>query len=422
VSRASTTREARRSAKTITYERPPLTKYQLDAFFHAERYGEIEASTKSGKTHGGIAWLNEEVIRIGAPGRNFWWVAPSYSQTEIAYRRIKLALPPGLCKSNDTNLTILFPNGARMWFKSGEKPDSLYGEDVYACVIDEASRLRADAFYAIRSTITKTKGKLRMIGNVKGRRNWFYQLCRKAESGEKGHVYSRITAGDAAKAGILSKEEIDDAQRTLPENIFKELFLAIPSDDGGNPFGQQHIQECVAPLSHSQPAVWGWDLAKSVDWTVGIALDAQNVVCRFVRFQSPWKETIQRIHQETGTTVARIDSTGVGDPVLEQLQRGENAKSIQYENFEGVLFSAKSKQQLMEGLAVGIQQHNVKFPEGPIVAELDSFEYEYTGRGGHSTGVKYAAAPGMHDDCVCALALAYMGASTAQEEPWSKWV
>jgi len=199
VSRASTTREARRPAKSIEYVRPPLTPYQIAAFFHKERYGEVEASTKSGKTHGGIAWLNEETILLGAPGRNFWWVAPSYSQTEIAYRRTKLALPPGLCKYNDTNLTIVFPNGARMWFKSGEKPDSLYGEDVYACVIDEASRLRAEAFYAIRSTLTKTKGKLRMIGNVKGRRNWFYQLSRKAEAGEQGHVYSRITAGDAAK-------------------------------------------------------------------------------------------------------------------------------------------------------------------------------------------------------------------------------
>ena len=36
-----------------------------------------------------------------------------------------------------------------------------------------------------------------------------------------------------------------------------------------------------------------------------------------------------------------------------------------------------------------------------IVNELESFEYEYT-----RTGVRYAAAQGMHDDAVCALALA----------------
>lgn len=403
--------------ETIPYQRPKLTPYQIAAFFHKERYGEIEASTKSGKTHAGIAWLWEQAAIDGGPGRNYWWVAPSYSQAEIAYRRLKLALPQGLCKFNDGSLTCLLPHGARVWFKSGEKPDALYGEDVYAAVIDEASRLRAEAFYAVRSTVTKTRGRLRMIGNVKGRRNWFYTLCRKAEAGEPGHVYTKITAHDATKAGILSNDEIEDAQRTLPENVFRELFLAEPSDDGGNPFGQKHIQECVHPISSNPPVVWGWDLAKSMDWTVGIALDAQNIVCRFVRFQAPWQETIKTIESETGRIKARVDSTGVGDPILETLQRKGEA-----ENYEGVKFTAQSKQQMMEGLAVGIQQRNVKFPEGPIVAELDAFEYEYTGRGGHSTGVRYSAPEGMHDDCVCALALAFGGALQGVEVPWSSWV
>jgi hypothetical protein len=33
--------------------------------------------------------------------------------------------------------------------------------------------------------------------------------------------------------------------------------------------------------------------------------------------------------------------------------------------------------------------------------ELETFEYEYT-----RTGVRYSAPEGLHDDCVCALALA----------------
>lgn len=401
----------------IQYVRPLLTDYQLKAFFHEARYGEVEASSKSGKTHGCLAWLFEQAAVNGAPGRCYWWVAPSYAQTEIAYRRLKLALqnvPSSIpFRFNDTNLTCLLPNGARIWYKSGEKSDALYGEDVWAAVVDEASRLRAEAFYALRSTLTKTKGKIRIIGNVKGRRNWFYALCRKAEAGEQDHVYSKIVAADAVAAGILSAEEIADAKRTLPEAIFKELFLAEPSDDGGNPFGQQHISECVAATLSVAPAVvYGVDLAKSVDWSVVIGLDSSAAVCHFSRFQLPWKETIDRITKEVGTTRALVDSTGVGDPVLEALQRGGA-----HQNFEGVKFSAQSKQQLMEGLAVGIQQRKVHYPNGPIVAELDAFEYEYT-----RTGVKYTAPEGMHDDCVCALALAYSGMNNPADEPWSNWL
>lgn len=401
----------------VEYVRPPLTSYQISAFFHKERYGEIEASTKSGKTHAGIAWLFEEAAIGGAPGRNYWWVAPSYAQTEIAYRRLKLALPDKFCKFNDTSLTVTLPNGARIWFKSGEKPDSLYGEDVYAAIIDEASRLRADAFYALRSTLTKTQGKIRMIGNVKGRRNWFYAMCRKAEAGEPGHVYTKITASDAVTAGILSKEEIEDAKRTMPENIFRELFLAEPSDDGGNPFGQTHIQACIAPMSSNSPVVFGVDLAKSVDWTVIIGLDSNGIVCHFSRFQAPWQETILRIRNEVGVTKTRVDSTGVGDPVLEALQRPGPTAGIDRENFEGVKFTAQSKQQMMEGLAVGIQNKTVHYPEGPIVSELDSYEYIYT-----RTGVHYDTAPGAHDDCVCALALAHGGMNSAADASWASWV
>lgn len=56
----------------------------------------------------------------------------------------------------------------------------------------------------------------------------------------------------------------------------------------------------------------------------------------------------------------------------------------------------------MEALAVGIQQRKISFPDGVIVDELSNFEYEYT-----STGVKYSAPNGAHDDAVCALALAW---------------
>ena len=55
----------------------------------------------------------------------------------------------------------------------------------------------------------------------------------------------------------------------------------------------------------------------------------------------------------------------------------------------------------MEGLAVAIQQRQITFPVGVIANELGAFEFEYT-----RTGVRYTAPSGLHDDAVCALALA----------------
>ena len=64
---------------------------QKAAIFCKERYSIVEASTKSGKTVGCMVWLAEQAIKGGA-NRNYWWVAPIYSQAEIAYRRLKAGL------------------------------------------------------------------------------------------------------------------------------------------------------------------------------------------------------------------------------------------------------------------------------------------------------------------------------------------
>lgn len=119
------------------YQRPKLYKKQTDAFFEPRdadgdlaRYSWIEGSTKSGKTVSCMAWLFEQALFNGKPGRQFWWIAPVFSVAKIAYGRMKRGLPAHLIRCNDTEQTITI--------KSGEKTDSLYGEDVWAEVLDEA--------------------------------------------------------------------------------------------------------------------------------------------------------------------------------------------------------------------------------------------------------------------------------------------
>jgi hypothetical protein len=358
----------------------------------------IEAATKTGKTVGCIAWLFEQAI-FGKRGENYWWIAPVYPQAQIAFRRMKIAYP-NMFYSNESELKLtIIDKGTTIWFKSGEKPDNLYGEDVYAAVIDEASRMREESWHAVRSTVTATRAAIRFIGNVKGRQNWFYALARKAESGEPGMSYHKILASDAVAAGVLADEEIQAAKRELPEAVFKELYLVEPSDDGGNPFGLAAIAACIAPLQKGPVVCWGWDLAKSVDWTVGIGLNAAGKVSEFHRFKKPWDDTIDYIWR-TARAPSLVDSTGVGDPVLEMLQKKGGER-----RFEGYNFTQGSKQKLMEGLAVAIQSEKVSFPDGPIRKELEIYEYEFT-----RTGVRYSAPEdmGYHDDCVCALALAVM--------------
>lgn len=388
---------------TYRYQRPVLYPKQEEAFFNPHRFSIILGSTKSGKSVAALAWLFEQAIKEAKKIGAFWWLAPTHRQAQVMYKRLKAYLPDFLYKPNDSDMALTLINGNIIMFKTAEVIDNLYGEDVHALVLDEGSRCREEIWTLIRSVLTATQGPARLVANVRGR-NWYWNRYQQyTASPHKDYGCYSINAWDAVAAGVVPREEIEDAQKSLPKMVFDELYLNIPADEGSNPFGLQAIQSCVREeLSTLEPVCWGWDLAKSVDWTVGIGLDQHGQVCRFHRFQRSWEMTSQFILETSKDLPTLIDSSGVGDPIVEALCKGRP-------NYEGFKFTSTSKQQLMEGLALGIQNGQVRFPDNEIKQELDSFEFQYT-----KTGVKYTAPTGLHDDCVVSLALAWKKYSKPQ--------
>jgi len=211
--------------------KPKLSDYQKEFLYNDARFTITEASTKCGKTFSHIWWLFEQAHKsTNTENMNFWWVSPSHNQSKIAFNRMRVKVAKsGLYKINESNLIITTPLDTHIHFKSAEKPDLLYGEDVYACVLDEAPRCRVESFYALRSTLTATRGPMKLIGNFGGTSNWMHVLKEKALT-DPEYKYYRITAWDAVRAGILDEEEVLQAQRDLPPKIFKSLYLAEESE------------------------------------------------------------------------------------------------------------------------------------------------------------------------------------------------
>jgi phage FluMu gp28-like protein len=378
----------------IQYKRPFVTDYQRRILDSHARYTITAAATNVGKTASHIIWLFEQALTL-KENQSVWWVAPVYQQAEIAFNRMRTQVTDkSFFKVNESKLRLTTPTGGIIQFKSAEKPDNLYGDDVYAAVFDEFTRAREEAWFALRSTLTKTEGKCKLIGNVKGKKNWGYKLSERARMGEPNYEFHKITAYDGVNAGILKFEEVEQAKRDLPQHIFSELYLAEPTEDGSNPFGLSYISQCIAPISTANTEWFGIDLAKYSDYTVIIGLDAEYRVCYFDRFQKDWAQTEQHIIRVVGQTPAAIDSTGVGDPIVEKIQR-HCPRSV------GVKFTSVSKQQMMEQLTADVHAGLIKFPEGIIADEMRNFEFEHT-----QTGMRYSAPSGLHDDAVCALALA----------------
>src|SRR3990172_6712761 len=379
----------------IHYPRPFLYGYQRSIIDSKARFTVTEAATKTGKTSSHIIWLFEEALRL-KENQSCWWVAPVYTQAEIAFNRMRQQITErNFFKVNETKLRLTTPTGSHIHFKTAEKPDNLFGDDVFAAVFDEFTRAREDAWFALRSTLTKTNGKCKFIGNVKGKKNWGWRLAQKAKANEPNFEYFKITAYDAVKEGLITADEVQQAKRDLPENVFNELYMAEPSEDGANPFGMEYIKRQLRGMSDAFPVIYGVDLAKSTDFTVILGLDSNGYVCRLERFQMDWEQTKLKIYDVTMGVPVIVDSTGVGDPIVESLQKMRSG-------VEGFKFTSTSKQQIMEGLSAGIQQGRTSVLEGVHRNELESYEFEYS-----RTGVRYTCPSGSHDDTVCAHALAF---------------
>jgi phage FluMu gp28-like protein len=185
-------------------------------------------------------------------------------------------------------------------------------------------------------------------------------------------------------------------------------FYAIPLDDGVNPFGLDAIRSSVQDLDEkpNEPVVWGVDLARAQDFTVAIAMDAWRRVVRVERWQAPWSVTRERVKELIGDTPAVVDSTGVGDAIVADLQEAGCMVT-------GFTFSQPSKLRLMQRLVAAFQGEELQLPDEQwLVAELESFEFTYT-----VSGVKYEAPRGQHDDGVMALGLALHGWDRVQGVP-----
>ena len=404
----------------LTYRRPWLYEDQERAIFDEARISIIEASTKAGKTAGCLAWLAERAFVHGKPGREFWWVAPIYAQAKIAFRRMKRAIPRNVYRPNETELRLTLVNGAAIEFRSAEKPDNLYGEDVWAAVMDESSRMREESWHAIRSTLTHTRGPVRMIGNVHGRKNWFFRLARIAEAGDTEMAFHRLTAADAVRGGVMDPDEVASAERDFKrlgkEGIFRQLYYAEAADDGENPFGLAAIAACVEGVegfSDGYPAAAGVDLAGrgaqnieprqtspvDRDYTAIALLDRAGHLRHLERFRQPHTQTTERVAKMVGNTPALVDSTGAGDPIVEALQRRGDMQVL------GFTYTERSRQELLEHLALFVGDQDVRWPDDGIGhtlrLELEAFEYIY-----RRSGVTWRVPEGMHDDLAMALALA----------------
>lgn len=354
-----------------------------------------------GKSALGIRWLCDGVLK----GQSCGWFAPNYKYAGDAWRELVQRLGPVIASKNEQDRRIELVNGGVLEVWTLDSDDPARGRKYHRVVIDEAgivSDLLKLWQASIRPTLVDYEGHALFLGTPKGRRHGFMQLFQRGESGDPKWASFRASTLDNP---YIPPEEVAEARAELPPEIFQQEFEGIPTDDGASPFGLNAIRAAIRPLSEHKPVVYGVDLARSLDYSVVLGLDAWGNVCFLDRWQMPWAETKAKIKSIVGEVPVVADSTGVGDGIVADLQ----AMGVDVTPHP---FNQPSKLRLMQRLVAAFQAKSLGIPDGWLVRELEAFEFTYT-----PSGVKYEAPKGMHDDGVMALGLALYGWDRVQGVP-----
>ncbi len=361
-------------------------------------------------------------VGFGPAGRirDYAWVAPTYGVAERGVEAFRTIASDFVRIVGRMPARAEFEGAAgpcRVWFLSADNPDSIRGFGFRGIVLDEAAAVPASVWnYVLRPTLAQTMGWAVFISTPMGR-NWFYDMFTRGVEGQAGF---KSFAFPSNVSPYFPAKEWESAKLTLPEDVFRQEYMAEFLEDGAGVF--RGIEGClVEEGGPSKPdglrrgdyrdTVIGCDVAKHTDWTVLIAMEVQTGRClameRFNLLDWPvQRERIAGFVKKWGGQLV-MDATGVGDPVFDDLRR-------EFPDTEGYRITAQSKRELVQGLMMAVEQRRVTWPAAWEVLTAEMRRYEYAA--GPSGQVTYSAPSGYHDDCVMALALAVWGCRAAGVE------
>jgi hypothetical protein len=366
----------------------------------AKRFNALACGRRWGKSKLGI----DRAVGPALAGHPVGWFAPTYKILDPAWEELRTLLRPITLRSDATKRLMQLATGGVVEMWSLEDKDAGRSRKYKRVIVDEAAMVPAlDRAWneAIRPTLTDLRGDAWFLSTPKGQ-NFFWTLfLRGKDPNEPSYASWKMPT---TANPYIDPAEVEEARRNIPERSFSQEYLAEFIEDGGGvfrgvravvDFGRRDNEAASGGGSYSL----GVDLARVEDFTVLTVLDAKGRQVYHERFnQIAWERQIAAIVRVALAYRATVllDSTGVGDPIFEALRKQNVA-------VQGYQFTNQSKEQLIDALALAIEQGEVRLMDVPEqTAELQAYQYELT----PSRNVRMNAPEGMHDDCVIGLALA----------------
>lgn len=394
---------------TIPHQFKPRD-YQLEFLSAPQRFKIGVLHRRAGKSK---TALNQQIIRAmlrTEPGVCYY-ILPTYKQAKQVMWDTLVGehIPREVYeKKNDSELAIYYKNGVIQRFVGAEDPDKLRGTNPFDVVFDEYPEMKEMIWTAIfQPVLRENKGTATFIGTPKGK-NHFWKLLQLAKD-NTAEWFSLVLG--VQDTHIFSDEELEEIRRNTPQALYAQEYECEFLEGAGQFFRRIHnnLYDTSRELPEQGDFQLGVDLAKYQDWTVITPFSLNHFIAypqeRFN--QVDWnlqKARIEAAARRFGDALVWPDATGVGDPIVEDLK--SRGLRIGGENGEGFKFTEQSRANLLNNLALLLEQDKIRIPDDEgLITELESFRYELTDKG----KIKVTVPEGMHDDRVMSLALSVWG-------------
>lgn len=217
-----------------------LLPWQQEVFADQTRFKVVAAGRRCGKSRLAATTLLIEALRCPS-GSAVLYVAPTNGQARQIIWNVLMELGREVIQSSHiNNQDIVMINGATIYVRGADRPDTLRGVSLTYAVLDEVADIKPEAWeQVIRASLSDKKGRAMFIGTPKGR-NFFYDLYKLGLSGDDNDWKSwHFTTQDNP---LIDPTEIESAKKTLSSFAFKQEYLASFDNAGSDVFKEPWLK------------------------------------------------------------------------------------------------------------------------------------------------------------------------------------
>ena len=217
-----------------------LLDWQKEVYSDSTRFKVVVAGRRCGKSRLSVVNLLVEGLKC-PKGSAVMYVAPTQGQArQIIWDAIMDLGRDVISNSHVNNMDITLINGAKIYVRGSDRPDTLRGVSLTYLVLDEVADIKADTWEKVlRASLSDKKGRALFIGTPKGR-NWFYDMYNLGLSEEDSEWKSwHFTTRDNP---LIDPEEIEGAKKSLSSFSFKQEYEASFDNAGTDVFKESWLK------------------------------------------------------------------------------------------------------------------------------------------------------------------------------------